>query len=186
MTKLQLFRHGQTVWNILGKLQGQQDSPLSELGRKQAHDAAEKLAGEDISAAYSSSSPRAVRTTQILLGARDLPIRQMDQLREINLGVWEGKHKEEVCRRFPVEYQAFWERPNHYQTVDGETFHELHPRARVLHHGPARNQRLDAGGPRNASRPRRCQRHRLPRAGRDGAKLVRQGRDPPIGLKSSE
>jgi len=129
MTRLHMFRHGQSVWNILGRLQGQQDSPLTDLGYGQAQDAARELAGEDIWAAYSSTSSRAVTTTQILLGDRNLPIHQMDQLRKIDLGAWEGEHKEEVRRRFPAEYQAFWEHPEQYQSVDGETFHELQARA---------------------------------------------------------
>lgn len=129
MTKLHIFRHGQTEWNVLGKMQGHQDSQLSELGRRQACDAKSKLVGETLRAAYCSTSIRAIETTQILLGDRKLPIHQMDELREINLGVWEGMNMKEVSNLFPVEYQAFWGQPGAYQSVDGETFHELQARA---------------------------------------------------------
>lgn len=60
MTKLHIFRHGQTEWNILGKMQGHQDSQLSELGRRQASEAKSKLVGETLwwgqPGAYQSSA----------------------------------------------------------------------------------------------------------------------------------
>ena len=34
--KIYLFRHGETEWNVAGKMQGRLDSPLTERGREQA------------------------------------------------------------------------------------------------------------------------------------------------------
>lgn len=36
--KVYLLRHGQTEWNFEGRFQGQKDSPLTALGRRQAED----------------------------------------------------------------------------------------------------------------------------------------------------
>ena len=39
-----LWRHGRTEWNVAGRVQGQTDVPLDEVGRQQAADAAARLA----------------------------------------------------------------------------------------------------------------------------------------------
>jgi len=41
-----LLRHGETVWNTLGRFQGQKDSPLTQRGILQADQVAGRLAQE--------------------------------------------------------------------------------------------------------------------------------------------
>jgi len=125
MTRMHLFRHGQTIWNQLEIMQGHQDSPLSDTGRRQALVAARHIGNEDIYAAYSSSSSRAIETTRLLLGEKAVAIETLDELREINLGEWEGKQKAKVMEDYPDQYRDFWERPNSYRSVGGETFQPL-------------------------------------------------------------
>lgn len=43
MTRIILVRHGETTWNVEGRYQGQEDTPLSERGLKQGHLLAEGL-----------------------------------------------------------------------------------------------------------------------------------------------
>ena len=130
MTKLHIFRHGETKWNQQGLWQGtRQDIPLNTQGRKQAHDAAIQLADEDIQIAYSSTSLRAIETAKILLGERNMRFQKMDQFCEMNHGEWEGQHKDDVRNRFPEEHNAFWKCPGLYKSVGGENFHELQARA---------------------------------------------------------
>ena len=54
MTKLILVRHGQTVWNKLGKYQGQADIELSEAGIEQAKLLGERFPFDQVSAIYSN------------------------------------------------------------------------------------------------------------------------------------
>ena len=62
---LYLMRHGQTVWNAEGRLQGRMDSPLTALGRAQARRQAQLVQG--ISATrYASTAGRAVETARIV------------------------------------------------------------------------------------------------------------------------
>ena len=61
-----VVRHGQTLFNVMGKVQGWCDTPLTEDGVR----GAEKLAEVDFVAAYASDSGRAEQTLDVLLSAR--------------------------------------------------------------------------------------------------------------------
>ncbi len=61
-----LVRHGQTDWNILKKMQGTEDIPLNDIGRKQAASCAQALSTISFEAIYTSPLSRAVETAQII------------------------------------------------------------------------------------------------------------------------
>ena len=95
------IRHGETSWNAEGRLQGTQDVPLNDLGRRQAAHAGNVLAdllardGRDKSTLPFVASPlqRARTTMELVRGALKLPQEKYaidDRLREIGYGQWEG------------------------------------------------------------------------------------------------
>jgi broad specificity phosphatase PhoE len=95
------IRHGETEWNALGRLQGVQDIPLNELGRRQSVSAGDILKdllrrdGESETSLPFVASPlgRACQTMELLRGALKLPLSGYaidDRLREIGYGQWEG------------------------------------------------------------------------------------------------
>ena len=95
------IRHGETSWNAEGRLQGVQDIPLNDLGRRQAAHAGNILAdlfardGRDKSSLPFVASPlgRARATMELVRGALKLPpdgYALDDRLREIGYGQWEG------------------------------------------------------------------------------------------------
>ena len=61
-TRIIVVRHGETAWNVDTRIQGQLDIPLNDTGRWQAERLAQALAGEEISAIYSSDLQRAHAT----------------------------------------------------------------------------------------------------------------------------
>ena len=69
MKKLNVYavRHGQTYFNIYNKLQGWSNSPLTQKGIDDAHDAGKRLADIEFSAAYSSDTTRAEETAKVIL-----------------------------------------------------------------------------------------------------------------------
>lgn len=87
MTKIYLVRHGETLFNVMELNQGFCDSPLTEKGIKQANAAKEYLKNTHIDAVYTSTSERAIDTTEII---SDLPYIKMKTLKEINLGTKEA------------------------------------------------------------------------------------------------
>ncbi len=125
-TTLYLTRHGQTEWNLEGRLQGKLDSPLTPQGLLHASWLSESLADTALDAIYSSSSPRALRTAEILRGSRPLEINAVDELREIHMGDWEGRIGSEIEAFSPDAYHAFWNTPHSYEpTNGGESFIRL-------------------------------------------------------------
>ena len=90
-TVLYIVRHGESMGNLARRLQGQTDFPLSPLGEEQAALAAQRLAGEPLSAVYASPLKRAHRTAQIIAACHGLPVRTDARLMEIRLGEMEDK-----------------------------------------------------------------------------------------------
>ncbi len=88
--KIFLLRHGETKWNHDSRMQGWSDTPLNELGKKQAKERAELLAGEKINAIYSSDLSRAVETAEAVAIKHKLKVIKRKEIREIYIGDFEG------------------------------------------------------------------------------------------------
>ena len=111
MTKIYLIRHGQSEWNVLNKIQGQVNTELTGLGRRQGQAIGQRLVNSNINIIYSSDLNRALDTAEIIAKRINKPLIISEALREINFGVWEGltgidlkkeyKEEEEIWRNSP-------------------------------------------------------------------------------------
>lgn len=101
---LYLMRHGQTLFNARRKVQGWCDSPLTELGIKQAQTAAKYFKDNNIvfDHAYSSTSERACDTLEIVT---DIPYKRIKGLKEWNFGTFEGESED---LNPPLPYNDFF------------------------------------------------------------------------------
>ena len=106
-----LWRHGQTMWNVEHRFQGQTDIPLDETGEAQAEYAARRLATLRPNAIFTSDLIRAASTAAPLARLTGLPVRPDKELRERFGGDWEGLTDEEIGARYPAE-RATWNPPN--------------------------------------------------------------------------
>lgn len=89
---LVLVRHGETAWNAEGRLQGQTDIPLNDLGRQQAHAAGQELAGQDWDVLVSSTLGRAAETAELIGQNLGLALTgRMSGLQERHYGDAEGR-----------------------------------------------------------------------------------------------
>ncbi|OIO66506.1 hypothetical protein AUJ68_00670 [Candidatus Woesearchaeota archaeon CG1_02_57_44] len=94
-----LVRHGESMLNKQGILQGATDGPLSEKGTEQARLTGEQLRTEqsqDVVCIFSSPLRRARETADIIADVLHLPVQVDERIRARNLGVLEGRRKEEV------------------------------------------------------------------------------------------
>jgi uncharacterized phosphatase len=125
-TTLVLVRHGETDWNRERRFQGHADTPLNDAGRRQAGELAASLRGDDFAAVYTSPLRRASETATIVAAQLGLQAVELDALREIDVGDWQGMTVDDVKAQFPEQAAAAWQTgwPN------GETNDQLG--ARVL------------------------------------------------------
>jgi probable phosphoglycerate mutase len=134
------IRHGETDWNLEGRLQGQKDIPLNDLGRVQAEEAGRRLQSicphyEDL-AYLASPMQRTRETMEILRAAIGLypeGYRLDDRLVELTFGAWEGLTWKEVRRAEP-QLAALRERDkwNYVPPGGGESYAMLVDRVRPI------------------------------------------------------
>lgn len=111
-----VVRHGQSEWNALGRWQGQEDPPLTDLGRLQARVAAGRIGTVDLVVA--SDLQRAVETASII--AADLgvgPVVVEQGLRERHAGEWQGLTKDDIEQGWPG-WLAEHRRPPEFEATD--------------------------------------------------------------------
>ncbi|QPA32816.1 histidine phosphatase family protein [Thermaerobacillus caldiproteolyticus] len=144
MLTLYFTRHGETEWNVEKRMQGWQDSPLTEKGKKDAIMLGKRLESIEFAGIYTSTSGRTVKTAQLIRGERLIPIYQDEHLREIYLGDWEGKTHEEIMQFDPIAFDHFWNQPHLYSPKRGERFIDVQNRAfaaiqRIIEHHQSGN-----------------------------------------------
>ena len=113
--ELYIVRHGKTMWNEQGRLQGHVDIPLNEEGREAAIRLQSRLSDICFDAIYSSPLKRAHETAELICGSRKIPIITDDRLLEISFGDMEGIHCDDwFDEKSP--YRFFFTDPSRYQT----------------------------------------------------------------------
>jgi probable phosphoglycerate mutase len=128
-TTLLIIRHGETVWNLEKRIQGHLDSDLSELGYAQAEALSRAFAGITTDVLYSSDLGRAKNTAAGIERTTGLKAIEKTCLRESNLGIMQGKTRDELEQLFPSEHAWFRSRDPHYVVPDGESLAQRHARA---------------------------------------------------------
>jgi broad specificity phosphatase PhoE len=111
MTVMHLVRHGRSVWNTAGRIQGQIDIELDEIGLQQAQRIADRLEHEPITAIYSSPLLRAQATADAIAGRFSLPVTPDARLMEYNFGVISGMTWAEVTESHPELANRWLEDP---------------------------------------------------------------------------
>lgn len=99
-----LWRHGQTAYNVEGRVQGHVDIPLNEAGHEQARAAATILRSYAPVSIISSDLLRAQQTGQALADALDVELRTDTRLRERSFGSLEGLTAKEMRADYASEY----------------------------------------------------------------------------------
>ncbi|MGV9710390.1 histidine phosphatase family protein [Gordonia sp. NPDC003424] len=121
--RLILLRHGQTEYNAASRMQGQLDTDLSEVGRRQAKAAAAALADRGPMLIASSDLRRARDTAEALAQLTGLTVGTDVRLRETHLGDWQGMTHTEVDTAMPGARRiwrddASWAPPNGESRID--------------------------------------------------------------------
>lgn len=139
--QLVCVRHGQSQFNNEGRIQGQLDPPLSELGIAQARALASALSREPIDAVFSSPLDRALSTARPLAELVGMEVQIEPRLKEINAGVFQGLLWSEIESRFPDEAARWLAHDPEFIVPEGES------RSQLLERGRAAFEAVRAAGP---------------------------------------
>jgi probable phosphoglycerate mutase len=123
-----LLRHGRTADNASGRIQGQLDTPLDEVGRSQARAAAQVLAPTAPAVVVTSDLVRARDTAQAVADLVGQSPVLDPRLRELHLGTWQGLTSEQARERHPQEHRA-WLTGVDAPRGGGETYRDAGERA---------------------------------------------------------
>ncbi len=125
LTRIVLWRHGRTEWNLQHRWQGQSDIPLDIIGKAQAEAAAEKLARLQPSKIVSSDLMRAADTAQYLSHVTGLEVTLDKRLRETSGGLWEGLTYTEIDEQHGESLKSWQQDITVRAGVTGETRGEV-------------------------------------------------------------
>ena len=108
--KIVFVRHGESIANKNGIIQGHSDYSLSELGLEQSGKTADTLAKDyKFDAIYSSDLIRAKETVEIIIEKINITKINFDErLREINLGIFEGRNTKELTKEEKEYLDSCW------------------------------------------------------------------------------
>lgn len=120
-TRLYLVRHGSTHLTAEDRFSGAVGVDLSDEGRFQARQLAERLAEHNLAAVFCSPLSRTLETAQIIAKPHELTPLLRDGLREISHGRWEGMTRKEVEEEFGEEYAAWDADPFTFAPEGGES-----------------------------------------------------------------
>lgn len=129
LRKIYLVRHAESIWNEERRVQGSCiNVPLSATGRSQALRLGRRLKNLSFHHVYSSDADRALETARIALGD-NRPITSLSELRELNLGDWEGRLISEIKEEFPGEVDRWYRRPTTVRINGGEDIRSFRERS---------------------------------------------------------
>ena len=124
-----LVRHGESVSNREGRVQGQADVELSAFGRVQAAAIGDSIRSLSVAAPigeiWSSPLRRALETAEAIAAAVGLPVRIEERLRELHAGIFQGHLWADLESRFPEEVARWRSGDPHYAIPGGESRAQL-------------------------------------------------------------
>lgn len=131
MTEILLIRHGETLWNQQGRMQGQNDSPLTPTGLQQARQLAHRMKDVSFTTLYSSDLGRAHQTARCIADRSGHEVITDPGLRERHFGIFEGLTNNEIKLAHPEDYELFAKREPHYAMPGGESAAQFRDRVIV-------------------------------------------------------
>ena len=129
-TTIYLIRHAEAEGNLYRRIQGHWDGRITPRGRAQIDALAERFRDVPLDAVYSSDLQRTMDTAGAILKYHELELTTLPQLREIAMGVWEGRPWGDVEQEAPEAMYCFNHDPDRWSVPGCERFSEAQERMR--------------------------------------------------------
>lgn len=130
MTQVILIRPGATTYDEQNRVQGVLDVPLSERGLAEVAALAERLAGVELSALYCGPGASALRTAEAVGRVQGLRPKRIDDLRNLDQGLWQGLQLDEIKRRNLKLFRQWLDDPLTICPPQGESVEDALDRVR--------------------------------------------------------
>ncbi|MBX3416397.1 MAG: histidine phosphatase family protein [Pirellulaceae bacterium] len=120
LPSLLLIRTGATELDHQGRICGNLDVPLCEIGLAQARETASALADRTVSKIYRAPCLAAAQTAEVLAKTWRVKIRMEQELENVNFGLWHGRQWAELKTKQPRLYKSWTEHPETVCPPGGE------------------------------------------------------------------
>ena len=128
MLRMVLVRPGATDFDEQGRIKGTLDIPLSAQGTNEVAQTVNELADVPLEMVYSAPCQCAEQTAEALASSHRTKVRTIDELQNLDHGLWHGKLIEEVRQCQPKVYRQWQEHPETVCPPGGETLGEAKER----------------------------------------------------------
>jgi len=128
MLKILLIRTGSTEYECQGRIQGTLDVPLSEDGRQEAEQLVESLRDQSIDLLCHAPCRATQQTAELLVEQLGLKAKKIDNLHNLDHGLWQGMLIDDVKVKQPKVYRQWQEQPETVCPPDGETLQQARER----------------------------------------------------------
>lgn len=120
MKRILLIRSGSTDFDEQGRIKGTLDIPLSFEGTAQIARLVDELSATPIDHLYASPCRCAIQSADVIAKARKLKVKKLDELQNLDHGLWHGKRIDEVKQSQPKVYRQLQEHPETVCPPQGE------------------------------------------------------------------
>ncbi|MEO2032190.1 MAG: histidine phosphatase family protein [Planctomycetaceae bacterium] len=124
MTQIVLIRPGQTDYAADSRLLGMLEMPINKAGMQEVQEVLKLIAAADlrIEAIFATPGDPAFGTARAISEQfNGLRVRELDELRNVDQGLWQGLPESEVRKRYPKLFRSCREKPQSICAPEGES-----------------------------------------------------------------
>jgi phosphoserine phosphatase len=140
MSDVVVIRPGCTDFDAQHRIQGTLDLPLNERGEQQVAELVEQLRPLPIEALYTGDCEPARSTAEAIGRELGVEVREVEGLRNLDQGLWQGLPVEDIRRKFPKVYRQWQDEPERICPPEGETVPAAVERIRKALHRPLKKR----------------------------------------------
>ncbi len=129
MLQIILIRPGSTDYDAQRRVQGTLNVPLNDHGTMEVSRVIEELRGRAMDAIYAPPCEPSMQTARAISEALGVKLKRLDQMHNLNQGLWQGVLIDEVRVKQPKVYRQWQEHPETVCPPEGETL--IHAEQRV-------------------------------------------------------
>ena len=109
---------------------GWTDCPINDVGRKQAETLHQYFKNVNCHKVITSDLKRSVETAEIITKGQNVVLEKRQAFRELNFGLWEGKHYKALQKEYPEAFEQWGKDWKSFCMPEGEAFFTFYERIR--------------------------------------------------------